>query len=312
MRFTCYTPLATRLLCMISGAMLLASMPVLAADKDMLSLQRDVADMQGQLTDMQKAVDAKLSALQASVQQALDTANKTSSSVSSLNNGVTQTMQTELRGVKDQLSNVTGLSAKVDGIANDVSDLTSAVKSMQVAMNRMAQQLTDIGNQVKLLSAPPAPPPGSDTGSNVPGAASAPAQPSAPTLFNNAVRDQNSNNLDLAVSGFTQFLHLYPNDPSAMGAQFNLGNIYYSQGKLADAVTAFDAVIEQYDSDPVMTPSSYYMKGMALKKQNKKAAAIATFQDVIKKYRTSPEAGKARTELTTLGATPVAAAKKKP
>jgi len=66
----------------------------------------------------QKAVDSKLAALQESVQQALDTANKTSSSVSSLNNGVTQTMRTELKGVQDQLSNVTGLSTKVDGIAN--------------------------------------------------------------------------------------------------------------------------------------------------------------------------------------------------
>jgi len=299
---------------MISGAVLIASTPVMAADKDMLSLQRDVADMQGQLGDMQKSVDSKLSALQASVQQALDTANKTSSSVSSLNNGVTQTMQTELRGVKDQLSNVNGLSAKVDGIANDVSDLTSAVKSMQVAMNRMAQQLTDIGNQVKLLSAPPAAPPGADTGSAAgPGASAAPPQPSAQTLYNNAVRDQNSNNMDLALSGYTQFLHLYPNDPNAMQAQFNIGNIYYSQpNKLADAVTAFNAVIEQYDSDAAITPSAYYMKGMALKKQGKKPAAIATFEDVIKKYRTSPEAGKARTELTSLGAAPTAAARKKP
>ena len=119
--------------------------------------------------------------------------------------------------------------------------------------------------------------------------------------------------MDLAVSGFTQFLHLYPNDnPNAMLAQFNLGNIYYAQpGKLADAVRAFDAVIEQYDSDPVTTPGAYYMKGMALKKLNKKTEAIATFEDVIKKYRTSPEAGKARTELTSLGAAPTPAGRKR-
>ena len=170
MRLTRYTPLTTRLFCMISGVVLIASTPVVAADKDMQSLQRDVAGMSDQLSEIQKSVDSKVAALQSSVQQALDTANKTSSSVSSLNSGVTQTMRTELKGMQDQLSNVTGLSAKVDGIANDVSDLTSAVKSMQVGMNRMAQQLTDIGNQVKLLSAPPAPPPGADTGSNVPGA----------------------------------------------------------------------------------------------------------------------------------------------
>jgi TolA-binding protein len=76
-------------------------------------------------------------------------------------------------------------------------------------------------------------------------------------------------------------------------------------------VTAFDTVIEQYDSDPVTTPSAYYMKGMALKKQGKKASAIATFEDVMKKYKSSPEAGKARSELTTLGVSPTAATRKK-
>jgi TolA-binding protein len=310
MRFTRYAPLTTRLFCLISGALLIASTPVVAADKDMLSLQRDVADMQGQLGDMQKSVDSKLAALQASVQQALDTANKTSSSVSSLNNGVTQTMQTELRGVKDQLSNVTGLSAKVDGIANDVSDLTSAVKSMQVAMNRMAQQLTDIGNQVKLLSAPPAAPPGVDTGSAGPGASAAPPQPSAQTLFEHAQSDQEAGNYDLALNGYMQFLRLYPDNPSAIRAQFNIGDIYYSQSKLDDAVKALDAAIEQYDSDPHTTPSAYYMKGLALKKAGKKTLAIASFQDVMKKYPHSPEAGQARSQLSTLGAAPVATRKK--
>jgi TolA-binding protein len=311
MRFTRYTPLATRLFCMILGAVLIASAPALAADKEMQSLQRDVADMQGQLGDMQKSVDAKLSALQASVQQALDTANKTSSSVSSLNNGVTQTMQTELRGVKEQLTNVTGLSAKVDGIANDVSDLTSAVKSMQVAMNRMAQQLTDIGNQVKLISSPPAAPPGADTSSSPPGVAAAAPAPSAETLFNHAKSDQEAGNFDLAVNGYRQFLRLYPNDGNAIRAQYYIGDIYYTQSKLDDAVKALDAAIEQYDSDPQTTPSAYYMKGMALKKAGKKTLAIASFQDVIKKYPHSPDAGQAKSQLTTLGVAPTPAGRKK-
>jgi len=310
MRFKRFTPLATRLFCMISGVVLIAATPVLAADKDMLSLQRDVADLQGQLTDMQKSVDTKLTALQALAQQAVDTANKTSGSVSSLNSGVSQTMQTELKGVRDQLNNVTGLSTKVDGIANDVSDLTSTVKSMQVTMNRMAQQLTDIGNQVKLIATPPAPPPGADAGSTAPGSAAATPAPNAETLFNHAKSDQEAGNFDLALNGYTQFLHLYPDNPSAIRAQFNIGDIYYSQSKLDDAVKALDAAIEQYDSDPQTTPSAYYMKGLALKKAGKKTLAIASFQDVIKKYPHSPEAGQAKSQLTTLGVAPAAARKR--
>jgi len=310
MSYTRYTPLATRIFCMISGAMLIASMPAWAADKDMLSLQRDVADLQGQLTDVQKSMDSKLTALQAMVQQALDTANKTSSSVNSLNSGVAQTLQTELKGVKEQLNSVTGLSVKVDNIANDVSDLHTAVSSMQVTMNRMLQQLTDIGNQVKLLATPPAPPPGADTSSAGPGASAAP-QPSAPTLFSHAKSDQDAGNFDLALNGYTQFLHLYPNDPNAIRAQFNIGEIYYTQSKLDDAVKALDAAIEQYDSDPQTTPSAYYMKGLALKKQGKRAPAIASFEYVVKNFRNAPEAGQSRSQLASLGVTPATTAKKK-
>src|SRR6185312_10560571 len=123
---------------------------------------------------------------------------------------------------------------------------------------------------------------------------------------------QNANNLDLAASGFTQFLHLYPDNPSAIRAQFNLGNIYYEQGKLNEAVAAFNAVIEQYDSDPDTTPGAYYMKGMALKKLKKNAAAIASFSDVVKKFPHSDEAGKARTELTSLGVAAPGSGRKRP
>jgi TolA-binding protein len=304
MRFTRYTTLA-----MLTGAMLTAPAIAPAADKDMLSLQRDVASLEGQLSDLQKAVDSKMASLQALIQQSLDTANRTNSSVSSLNSGVTQTVQSELRGVREQLNSVTGLSVKVDNIANDVSDLHSSVASLVVAMNRMQQQLSDIGNQVKLLATPPAPPPGADSGSGAPGNAQN-QQPSAQTLFMNAKRDQDAGNLDLAVNGFTEFLRLYPNDPNAIRAQYNIGDIYYSQSKLDAAVKALDAAIEQYDSDPQTTPSAYYMKGLALMQQKKNALARACFEDVIKKFPRSPEAGQARTKLTSLGGTAPAARKK--
>ena len=163
--------------------------------------------------------------------QALDTANKTSSSVSSLNSGVTQTMQTELRGVKDQLSNVTGLSAKVDGIANDVSDLTSAAKSMQVGMNRMAQQLPILAIRLSCSQRRPLRRQGRIPVPNILGCGrcSAAAAQCADAVQQRGPGRQNSNNLDLALSGFTQFLHLYPDDPNAIRAQYNIGNIYYAQ-----------------------------------------------------------------------------------
>jgi TolA-binding protein len=306
MRFTRYTTLAT-----LIGAILIApaSAPA-AASKEMMDLQRDVAGLGDQVTAIQKTLDSKLTAIDGLLQQALDTANKTSSSVNNINSGVTQTLQSELKGVREQLNSVNGLSVKVDNIANDVSDLHSAVAGLVTAINREQQQLNDIGNQVKLLSAPPAAPPGTEAAAPGSTAAPAPPAPSAQTLFSNAKRDQDAGNLDLAINGFTEFLRLYPDDPNAIRAQYNIGDIYYSQTKLDEAVKALDAAIEKYDPDPHTTPSAYYMKGLALRKQGKKQAAITTFQDVIRKYRNSPEAEQARTQLTSLGAAPAPAKKK--
>jgi TolA-binding protein len=290
--------LALMVFCLMLGMMIGPPAPARAADnKDLLSLQRDVASLEQNIKDLQKALDSKMASLQAMVQQALDTANKTSTTVSSLNSGVSQTMQTELRGVKDQLSSVNGLSAKVDSASNDLSDLHGTVQGLVTTVNREQQQLTDILNQLKLMQAPPVAPPGAESGA-------APPPPDPMKLFTNAGRDQDAGKLDLALTEFTEFLRLYPNDTiNALRAQYNIGNIYYSQGKLDDAVKALDAAIEQYGVDQTTTPSAYYMKGMALKKARKNPEAIASFRHVVQDFPHSNEAPQAKTQLTSMGAT---------
>ncbi len=296
MRFTRYMPSAA----LIGTLLLPFSAP--AADKEMLSLQRDVADLQQQVSNLQKSLldpqTGSIAALQKMVQQELDTANKTSSTVNSLSSGMLQNLQAGLKGLSDQLATVAGLSTKVGNVSDDVSNLQGTMKDLQVTVNRQGQMLTDILNQVKLIQAPAAPPPGSEAG----GAPSAIAPPpSATKLFGDAVRDQDSGNKDLALQGFREFLRLYPNDPNAIRAQYNIGNIYYTQGKLDEAVSALDAATEQYPKDEATTPSALYMKGLAQMQQKKTAAAKVTFQAVIRDFPRSPEAGQARTKLTSLG-----------
>jgi TolA-binding protein len=290
---------------MFIGAMLLApvSAPA-AASKEMQDLQRDVAQLSDQVTALQKSLlDPKAGsvvALQTMVQQALDTANKTNSSVNNLNTGMMQTLQTALRGLSDQLNSVSGISTKVAGISDDVSNLQSSYKDLQVAVNRQGQTLGEILDRVKLMQAPAAPPPGADS-ATAPGAASAPP-PTPQTLFTNAKRDEDAGKLELALSGFREFLRVYPNDGNAIGAQYNIGNIYYSQGKLTEAVAAYDAAIEQYPKNELTTPSAYYMKGMALKKDKKNTAAIASFRAVVQQFPHSDEAPQAKQQLTSMSA----------
>jgi cob(I)alamin adenosyltransferase len=62
-------------------ALLICPSLTFAASKEIIELQRDLALLQEQVRTLQRAQDEKFSAIQVLVQQALDSANKTSTSV---------------------------------------------------------------------------------------------------------------------------------------------------------------------------------------------------------------------------------------
>jgi|SRR6185437_1325541 len=307
MRFTRYTPIAV-----LIGLTLLSPRPVpAAANKDMEELQRDVADLEQKVDDLQKGLlDPKtgsITALQIAVQQAQETANKTNGTLNGLSSGLVNTVQSSLKSLSDQLNSVVGLSTAVNGISSDLSNVESTMKDMQSQINKQNQVLSDLVNQVKLLQAPPAPAPGADAS----GVAAGAPQPDPGVLFTNAKKDQDSGNGELAITEYKKFLSLFANDPNAIRAQYNIGSIYYGQGHFEDALTALDAALEQYPVDQSTTPSALYMKGLTLKKQNKKTDAVAVFRDVVKQYPHSEEAPEATAQLHTLGATTIAAPTKR-
>jgi tol-pal system protein YbgF len=287
------------MVCAILFAPLAASA---APSKEMQDLQRDVAMLADQVTAMQKANTAALGSMQTSIDQISGSVTKTSGAVSGLNSSLTQTLQNEIKTMRDQLSSVSGLSLKVSTISEDVSNLVGSVKDMQSSLNKQGQMISDLANQIKLMQAPaPAPPPADGS---APGpTAAAPQQPGPQTLFDNAKRDLDASRFDLAVSGFQNFLRLYPNDPNAVSAQYNLGTAYYQTPDLENAVKAYDAVIERYPKDDSNTPLAYYMKGMALQKLNRKTEAIASYKAVLKDYPDSDEASQATQRLHSLNVT---------
>lgn len=290
-------------LVLLGGMVLTPGSAPAAPPKEMQELQRDVAELQDQIKQLQKDSDAKLTALQDQLNRVLEMTTKANNGVVSLNSGISQTLQAELRSIREQLNSVTGLSVKVDGASSDVATLVTIVQGLVSTVNRQQSTLNDINNQLKLMSAPQAAPPGTAPPVNAPG-------PSAQELFNSAVKDQNGGKPDLALTEYAEFLRLYPHDPSAARAQYYIGEIHYGTGKASDAVSDFDAVIEKYGDDMEIAPSAYYMKGMALEKANKPKDAIATYRDVKKKFPGTPDAASADKRLTALGAsTPAAPAR---
>jgi TolA-binding protein len=302
MRFTRYAT-HTAVVC----ATLLAPFAAFAApSKEMQDLQRDVAMLSDQVMAMQKANENTLSSLEASIKQISDSLGRTNTTVTGLNSTVVQTLQGELKTMRDQLAGVSGLSVKLNNISEDMSNVLGSVKDMQAAQIKQGQAIADLTNQIKLMQAPaPAPPPLSPDGTPESGPespfTSAPPQPSPQTLFENDKHDLDASRFELARTGFEHFLRVYPDDASASAAQYNIGNSYYSQADLTNAVKAYDAVIERYPKDETTTPKAYYMKGMALKKMGRNQAAIASFQAVIRTAPKTDDAAQATQQLHSMG-----------
>jgi tol-pal system protein YbgF len=260
------------------------------ASKEMQELQRDIAQLQSQLQALQSSQDQKLAAIQALVTQSLDAAGKANTAVSVLAATVNQTLEREL---KSQMTPVAGLAAKVDNTNNDVAEVRNQVSDLNLSMNKVLQRLGDISDAIKVIQAPAAPPPTAGTG-----ATSAP--PPAAVLYQNAYRDQDAGKYDLALSGFTDFLKFYPEDPNAPRAQFNIGEAHRGLKKFELAAQDYDAVIERYPSSDI-TPDAYLSKGIALREAGRKSDSAATFRALIANFSRSSQAAKARDELRALG-----------
>jgi len=140
------------------ATLLLPGGVLFAASKEQMEMQRDIAQLQDQVRTLQSSVDKNMATLQTLVQQALDVARGSATGVSVLQNSVTQTLERQLR---ESLTPVAGLAAKVDNTNNDVAEVRNSVADLNVAVNKILQILTDMNNTLKVLQAPPAPPPGS-------------------------------------------------------------------------------------------------------------------------------------------------------
>jgi hypothetical protein len=67
-------------------------------------------------------------------------------------------------------------------------------------MGKLERQVLDLGNSIKTLNAPPAPP---DSSSATPGGA---AGVSAEELYQNALRDKSAGHLEMALQQFAEYL----------------------------------------------------------------------------------------------------------
>ena len=89
-------------------------------------------------------------------------------------------------------------------------------------------------------------------------------------------------------------------DDMAGSAQFYLGEIAYRQQNYADAIKAYNAVLEGFSGNS-KAPAAQLRKGLALLQLGKKDAGIRELRLLIQRHPQAPEASQARSKLNGMG-----------
>jgi tol-pal system protein YbgF len=273
--------------CVLTLLLFLCPFLALAQRKEYVELQRDIAILQDQVRTMQRTLDEKLAQMTLLVQQSLDNINKANTSLAVLENNFRDRLREQEKSVSQP---VAGINSKVDQLSTQMLALKESIDSLNVRFGKLEQQMVDVNTAVRTLQAPPAPP----------GESGGPGGASAEQLYQGALRDKNGGNLELALKGFTDYVAQFGGTTLAPNAQYYIGEILYLQGQHAEAVRAFDLVLERYQEND-KTPDAHYMKGMSLIKMNQRVKASDEFYTLIKRYPESELSAKAKAQLRAMG-----------
>jgi TolA-binding protein len=269
-----------------------------AASKEMIELQRDVAQLQEQVRLMQQSLDAKLAEIQVLARQTAEGTNRAQVTMSDLQKGISSGTADLGRQVAQPIAS---MNSRIDGLSSDLQSMQNSIADQNAKMAKIQQQLVDVLNALKTMQAPAPPPPTSDGSATVsPGGASSAGPPaSAAQLWNNAKRDMDGGNADLALVEFSDYVKWYQDSDLAPNAQYNIGQIHFFQKKYDLAVQAFDQVLEAFPINP-KTADAHYMKGRSLIEMGQRNEAAKEFLVCSVQFASSAIAAKCKQSLAAL------------
>ncbi len=235
-------------------------------NKQILQLQADMITLQQQLRQLQSSVDANNGSTKSLVEKIADQVNTVAGRLQKINDSVD--------GVKAQNeANVKEMRTILTNLHTTVGELQEAFSSMRAQMNSVSQQVTTIKTTSEPLAGPN-------------------------DLWKNAMVDSYSGLYDLAVGDFQDFLSKYPNDPRAAEGHLRLGDALKNLKKYDLAETEYDIVLQKYPESDT-SRAALLKKGLALAEHDQQQA-IATLNEVVKKFPNTSEATSAQAKLREL------------
>lgn len=274
-------------------AMVLVTLPApaRAASKEITELQMQVQQLLDMVQRLQSTMDSRFAVLQHLAEQTADSASQMSATVNTLQQKIAA--QNDTAGGK-----LDAVSGQMQSLNDSVDELKSRIAKLDKTIQDMQAQLQNVQN----------PPPAVIAGPVIPGSAPAAAgmaAPQAPPLketYQAGVRDYNAAKYEVASGEFQDVIHYYPMDDLAGTAQFYLGEIAYHQKNYADAIKAYDAVLEGFPGSS-KAPAAQLRKGLSLLQMGDKSEAITELKLLVKRHPQTPEAAQAKSKLATLSTT---------
>jgi tol-pal system protein YbgF len=251
------------------------AIPAVAANKDIIRLQTQIEALGQQITQMKQGFDERMGVMQHLVEQTTDSVNKIGLRINELQTGLQQ---------QDAAS-----GGRVEQLSTQVQALQDSIDELKAHLARVSKQLQDMESARQTLAAQPSP------------TAATGNAPSAEVLYNNALRDYNAGQYDLAHQQFGDYLKHYGTTDLAGNAQYYLADIAFRQGSYSDAVKGYDRVLEQYPGGN-KTAAAHLKKGLALLELGDQDAAVRELNTLVARYPRSVEATQARDRLKKLSA----------
>ncbi|HSZ60364.1 MAG TPA: tol-pal system protein YbgF [Terriglobales bacterium] len=252
--------------------------PAHGANKDMIELQTQVQQLQQQMTAMKQSFDERMGVMKNLLEQNTDAANKVTTAINSLEASMS-------KGQQDR-------GAQVDQISGQIQALTDTMDELKVRLTKLSKQLEDLQSGQQSIAAQQA---------QAQQQQQAIAQAPAPdVLYNNALRDYNGGNNDLATQEFNDYIKFYPNTDLAGNAYFYLAEIQYKAGDYQKAMANYDLVLQNFPSGN-KAAGAQLKKGFALIELGKTDEGTQELKHVIQRYPRTNEATQARERLRKLG-----------
>ena len=256
------------------------STPARASKDQMVELQTQVQQLLDMVQRLQSTMDSRFAVLQHLAEQTADNANQMSATVTAL--------QQKIAAQND------AASGKLDTASGQVQALNDELKSRIAKLDKSIQDMQAVLQNIQNPSAAQA---GTAASPDAPGA---PQTPPLKETFQSGMSDYNAAKYEVASGEFQDVIHYYPMDELAGASQFYLGEIAYRQKDYADAVKAYNAVLEGFPGN-AKAPAAQLRKGLALLQLGKKDAGITELKLLIKRHPQTPEAAQAKSKLNALG-----------